>query len=96
MAKQVKVLVACKNCKRNLPMQRALKKREPLRGVYEIGIDCPHCHHWQHHFYETPAMRALQPVANTPEAKADYKELYDSEQERIKAELEPAICFPTG
>lgn len=86
MAKQIKILIACKNCNRDLPMHRCLKKREPLTGVYELGLECFHCHTWHHYYYETPAMRAMQPVAEAD--KAAYKVLYDSEQVRVKAELE--------
>jgi hypothetical protein len=63
-------------------MTRALKMREPLPGVKELGIACFHCHAFTHQYYETDAMRAAHPVK--PEDRETYRELYDAEQVRVK------------
>lgn len=94
------VIVTCPGCQRGVKLERCIRRRAVpgVDGVSAVGIDCPHCHHWTHSFYETPdVVRAradlkqvqdeMGPSEAADEAKRQYEKIYEGEQVRVAALL---------
>lgn len=91
--RQKKVVVTCEGCKRSVKLERCIKQKKLDRNLADVGIECPHCKHWTHSFYETPAIkRAREAIQAAPEgereaAKKAFSKVYAAEQKRVAEEL---------
>lgn len=93
----------CEHCGRLTSLRDAMKVRETkYPAIKEIGVNCPHCDHWTHGYFETPrivkerqllqqhrqrATETGKALATYQHSKRRFQRLFDRENKRLRREL---------
>ncbi len=61
-ARNNKLEIKCSSCSGEylLSKKNIARRGTAVKGVIQIGVVCPHCEHFAHSYFETPAMQKAQ------------------------------------